>query len=143
VVNATTRLPAVRGGATRRAASERGSAAVQTAILFPVALLLIFGIIQGALWYHARNVALGAAQEGVRVASAEGGGGGADRAHEFVRDLTGGTLIRDLDVSESATGEAVTITVTGKAPSLIPGVSGVTVRQSATAPIERFTEVGP
>jgi Flp pilus assembly protein TadG len=143
VVNATTRLPAVRGGATRRAASERGSAAVQTAILFPVALLLIFGIIQGALWFHARNVALGAAQEGVRVASAEGGAGGAERAHQFVRDLTGGTLIRDLDVSESATGEAVTITVTGKAPSLIPGVSGVTVRQSATAPIERFTEVGP
>jgi len=138
-----TRLPAARGGATRRTASEHGSAAVQTAILFPVVLLLIFGIIQGALWFHARNVALGAAQEGVRVASAEGGASGADRAHEFVRDLTGGTLIRDLDVSESATGEAVTITVTGKAPSLVPGVSGVTVRQSATAPVERFTEVGP
>jgi hypothetical protein len=74
------------------------------------------------------------------VASAEGGAGGTERAYEFVRDLTGGTLIRDLDVSESATGEAVTITVTGKAPSLVPGVSGVTVRQSATAPIERFTE---
>ena len=142
-MNATTQLPAARGGATRRTASEHGSAAVQTAILFPVVLLLIFGIIQGALWFHARNVALGAAQEGVRVASAEGGASGADRAHEFVRDLTGGTLIRDLDVSESATGEAVTITVTGKAPSLVPGVSGVTVRQSATAPVERFTEVGP
>jgi hypothetical protein len=104
-------------------------------------LLLIFGIIQGALWFHARNLALGAAQEGVRVASAEGGAGGAERAHQFVRDLTGGTLIRDLDVSESATGEAVTITVTGKAPSLVPGVSGVAVRQSATAPVERFTEI--
>jgi Flp pilus assembly protein TadG len=123
-------------------AVERGSAAVQSAILFPIVLLLVFGIIQGALWFHARNIALGAAQEGARVASAEGGAGGELRAHEFVRNLTGGTLIRDLEVSGTATGEAVTITVAGNAPGLVPGVSGLTVRQSATAPIERFTEVG-
>ena len=125
-----------------RAAAERGAAAVQTAILFPVALLLVFGIIQGALWFHARTIALGAAQEGARASSAEGGTGGEDRAREFVSSLTGGTLIRDLAVVEAATGETVMITVVGTAPSLVPGVSGLTVRQSATAPIERFTEVG-
>ena len=121
------------------AGSERGSAAVQTAILFPVVLLLVFGIIQGALWFHARNVALGAAQEGARAASTEGGTGGEQRAHEFVGNLTGGTLIRDLQVSGTSTGETVTITVTGNAPSLVPGVGGLTVRQSATATIEQFT----
>lgn len=125
-----------------RMSRERGSAAVQTAMLFPVALLLVFGIIQGALWFHARNIALGAAQEGARVASAESGAGGEQRAREFVGNLTGGTLIRDLDVRETATSEMVTITVVGNAPSLVPGVTGLTVRQSATAPIERFTEVG-
>jgi hypothetical protein len=119
---------------------ERGSAAVQTAMLFPVFLLLVFGLIQGALWFHARNIALGAAQEGARAASAEGGAGGVQRAREFVGNLTGGTLIRDLDVRETATGEMVTIIVVGNAPSLVPGVTGLTVRQSATAPIERFTE---
>lgn len=121
---------------------ERGSAAVQTAMLFPVVLLLVFGLIQGALWFHARNIALGAAQEGARAASAEGGAGGEQRAREFVGNLTGGTLIRDLDVREATTAEMVTITVVGNAPSLVPGVTGLTVRQSATAPIERFTEVG-
>lgn len=121
---------------------ERGSAAVQTAMLFPVVLLLVFGLIQGALWFHARNIALGAAQEGARAASAEGGAGGELRAREFVGNLTGGTLIRDLDVREATTAEMVTITVVGNAPSLLPGVTGLTVRQSATAPIERFTEVG-
>ena len=125
-----------------RVSPERGSAAVQTAMLFPVVLLLVFGIIQGALWFHARNIALGAAQEGARAASAEGGAGGEQRAREFVSNLTGGTLIRELDVRETATGEMVTITVVGNAPSLVPGVTGLTVRQSATAPIERFTEVG-
>jgi hypothetical protein len=64
------------------------------------------------------------------------------RAREFVGNLTGGTLIRDLDVRETATGAMVTIIVVGNAPSLVPGVTGLTVRQSATAPIERFTEVG-
>lgn len=48
----------------------------------------------------------------------------------------------DLDVREATTAEMVTITVVGNAPSLVPGVTGLTVRQSATAPIERFTEVG-
>lgn len=125
-----------------RVAAERGSSAVQSAILFPIVLLLVFGIIQGALWYHARHIALGAAQEGARAASAENGAGGEQRAREFVSQLAGGTLIRDLNVIGTATGETVTITVVGNAPSLVPGVSGLTVQQSATAPIEQFTEAG-
>jgi Flp pilus assembly protein TadG len=129
----------------RRAArsSERGSAAVQSAILFPIVLLLVFGIIQGALWFHARHIALGAAQEGARVASAENGVGGDQRAREFVRDLTGGTLLRDLAVAESFSADTVTIVVSGLAPSLIPGVSGLSVEQHATMPLETFIEVSP
>lgn len=122
------------------AASERGSAAVQTAILLPVVLLLVFGIIQGALWFHARHIALGAAQEGARAASAQGGTGADQRAHQFVRDLTGGTLIRDLDVGVTSTADTVTVIVTGRAPSLVPGSGGLIVEQSATATIEQFTE---
>lgn len=112
---------------------------MQTAILFPVALLLIFGIIQGALWFHARHVALGAAQQGARAASAESGTGGEQRAHEFVAGLTGGTLLRDLAVTETTSGDTVTVAVTGKAPSLLPGVGGLPVAQSASSPLERFT----
>ncbi|MFW6033599.1 MAG: TadE family protein [bacterium] len=121
---------------------ERGSAAVQAAMLFPVVLLLVFGIIQGALWFHARHIALGAAQEGARAASAYDGTDAGQRAHEFVNDLTGGTLIRDLDVRVATTSMAVTVTVTGDAPSLVPGVGGVAVSQRASVPIETFTEAG-
>jgi Flp pilus assembly protein TadG len=124
------------------AVSERGSAAVQTAMLFPVVLLLVFGIIQGALWFHARHIALGAAQEGARAASAQDGTGADQRAREFVRDLTGGTLIRNLDVGISSTANTVTVTVRGRAPSLVPGSAGLIVEQSATAPIETFTDPG-
>jgi Flp pilus assembly protein TadG len=113
---------------------------VQTAILFPVVLMLVFGIIQGALWFHARHIALGAAQEGARAASAQDGTGADQRAREFVRDLTGGTLIRNLDVSLSSTADTVTVTVSGRAPNLIPGSGGFIVEQSATAPSEQYTE---
>jgi Flp pilus assembly protein TadG len=124
------------------AAFERGSAAVQTAMLLPVVLILVFGIIQGALWFHARHIALGAAQEAARAASAQYGTEADQRAHQFVRDLTGGTLIRDLDVGVTSTADTVTVIVTGRAPSLLPGSSGLVVEQSATAPIEMFTEAG-
>jgi len=109
-------------------------------MLFPVVLLLVFGIIQGALWFHARHIALGAAQEGARAASAQDGTGADERAREFVRDLTGGTLIRDLDVSVTSSPDSVTVTVSGRAPNLLPGSGGLIVEQSATAPIEQFTE---
>jgi len=121
---------------------ERGSATVEAAIVFPVVLLLIFGIIQGALWFHARHIALGAAQEGARVASAEDGGSGEDRAREFITNLTGGTLIRHVIIHESATTQIATVTVNGQAPSLIPGVDGLPVSQIATASVERFTWPG-
>jgi len=110
--------------------------------VFPVVLFLIFGIIQGALWFHARHVALGAAQEGARVVAAEGGGDGEARAVEFIANLTGGTLIRNVIVRESATAQTATVTVNGRAPSLIPGVDGLPVTQTATAPVERFTRPG-
>jgi Flp pilus assembly protein TadG len=112
-------------------------------MLFPVVLLLVFGIIQGALWFHARHIALGAAQEAARAASAVDGMDAGQRAHEFVGTLTGGTLIRDLDVPVANTAEAVTVTISGNAPSLVPGISGVAVSQRASAPIETFTEAGP
>jgi Flp pilus assembly protein TadG len=131
-----------RQASGRRAAEERGSASVEAAIVFPVVLFLIFGIIQGALWFHARHVALGAAQEGARVVAAEHGGGGEARAREFITNLTGGTLIRNVIVRESATTQTATVTVNGQAPSLIPGMDGLPVSQTATAPVERFTRPG-
>jgi Flp pilus assembly protein TadG len=132
----------VRQAPGRRATEERGSATVEAAIVFPVVLFLIFGIIQGALWFHARHVALGAAQEGARVVAAEDGGDGEARAREFITNLTGGTLIRNVIIRESATVQTATVTVHGQAPSLIPGIDGLPVTQTATAPVERFTRPG-
>ena len=54
----------------RRRATDGGSASLEIAVLFPVVLLLVFAVIQGALYYHARNVALAAASDGLTAARA-------------------------------------------------------------------------
>ena len=44
-----------------RRSEERGAASVELAVTFPVVLLLVMTLIQAALWFYARSIALGAA----------------------------------------------------------------------------------
>lgn len=119
--------------------AERGSATLETVVLWPVVFLLIFGIVHAGLWFHARNVALSAAREGARAASLADGSGGAARAADFLASTTDGSVMRVGDIHETADSDSVTVTVTGSSTTLIPGWR-VDVRQSATAPIRRWTD---
>lgn len=114
---------------------DRGSLVVETALLLPIVLLVVWLIVQGGLWWHARNVALGGAQEGARAASAQTRGDGAARATEFITRARGMTIAA---VTQSQDTDTVTITVVGHSPSLIPGVE-LTVTQSSTAPLKDWT----
>lgn len=61
---------------------ERGSGSIQMALLLSVLFLVMFLGMQVALYYHARTVAIAAAQEGARAAGAQTGttGRGIDAA---------------------------------------------------------------
>ena len=48
---------------------ERGSSSIQMVILMPALFSIMFLGMQGALYYHARTVAIAAAQEGARALS--------------------------------------------------------------------------
>ena len=48
-----------------RLGNDRGGV-LETVIIWPVVLLLFFGAVQGALYFHARNVAMKAGEEGLR-----------------------------------------------------------------------------
>lgn len=124
-----------------RVRDERGSVSLELSVVFPVVLLLIFGTIQGALYYHARNVALAAAQEGVVDARVENGsaGAGVARAQDFLTDAGGSSVLLNASVSSNRSATEVTITVRGAVPSVLPGVSGLTLTQSASGPLERVT----
>src|SRR3954453_16329072 len=88
------RRPDERGRRHRRP-DERGSATLEIAVLFPAVLLAIFGLIQGALYYHARDVALPAATDGLTAARARTGSGeeGRQAAADFVQRAGGDDVL--------------------------------------------------
>ncbi|RIQ33603.1 TadE/TadG family type IV pilus assembly protein [Jiangella rhizosphaerae] len=123
---------------------ERGAATLELVVLFPVVLLITFGVIEGALWYHARNVALAAAEEGVRVATGNGGSlaAGVAEARSFAQEAGADGVLSSVTVSGDGGDVEVTITVEGSSQSLFPGWSGHQVSQTASGPVERFTGPG-
>ncbi len=112
-------------------------------MLFPALLLLIFGVIQGALFFHGRNVALAAAEQGVRAGRLDGqlnpAGTAVTQARQFLADTGELDNLTELTIVPVADGQQVRVTVSGRTVSLLPGVPGPRVSQTAAGPVERFT----
>lgn len=115
-------------------------------MLFPIVLLFFFGVIQGALYFHGRNVAMAAAEQGVRAARADGqtnrAGTATDRARQFLADTGELDNLSELSITPDVNPETVRVTVTGRTVSLLPGVPGPKISQTASGDIERFTSRG-
>src|SRR3954469_6635336 len=123
-----------------RLRGERGSVSLEMAIVFPVVLLLIMTSIQAALWFYARSIALGAAQEGAREGRLQPAS--TERAHaaaDSFLDRAGQDLINESDVAVAGSPTAIEVTVTGRSVSLVPGLDGWSASQPAVGPIERLT----
>ncbi|MFF4371484.1 TadE family protein [Streptomyces sp. NPDC001594] len=120
---------------------DRGEASIQMAIVFPFVILVTVAVVQAAMWFYARNIALTAAREGVAAARVYQAPeeSGAARARETLGRIAGDSLASSTVSTAGSNGAEVRVTVTGLAPSLIPGVSGLSVSQSAGAPRERWT----
>lgn len=110
-------------------------------ITAPVVLMVLFLAIQVAMYSYARSIALTAAQEGLSTARGyeSSAGAGAGRAHDFI-GRAGGDMLSEVAVSVDRGAEQTTVTVTGRSLSLVPGIPGFAVRQTATGPTERFVE---
>jgi TadE-like protein len=125
----------------RQHTKDGGSITLETVIAVPAALLLVLLIFNAALWYHARNTALAAAQEGVRVGrafQADPATAGAT-ALSFARTTGEGFLLSPtVDTSGSST-TVIVVRVRGQAVSLVPGLHPPVIDQVARGPVERFT----
>ena len=132
-----------RAGAAPARGSERGFVTLELVVLFPVVLLVIFGVIQGALFFHGRNVALAAAEQGVRAARTDGQSAPAPtataQARQFLLDTDELANFTDLTITPAVTATEVRLTVTGRTVSLLPGLPGPQVSATASGPRERFT----
>ncbi|MFF7130503.1 TadE/TadG family type IV pilus assembly protein [Streptomyces sp. NPDC008240] len=127
----------------RRRHDDRGDTSIQMAIIFPFVLLATVAVIQASMWYYARQIALTAAREGVTAARAyqASPAEGAAQARS-VLNRTAGDSLRGYSVTASSNGQRVRVQVSGTALSMIPGISGLEVTQSASGPVERWTAVG-
>jgi Flp pilus assembly protein TadG len=129
------------GSSTERGIQgDRGSVSVELVIILPALFAVMFLGMQAALYFHARTVAIAAAQEGARAAGAEQGrtSDGIRAAHAFLVDAGGSDVLPGASVSGDRTATVATVLVVGKSLSVIPGWTPV-VRQSASVPVERLT----
>jgi Flp pilus assembly protein TadG len=127
----------------RRWRDDRGDTAIQMAIIFPFLLLATLAVIQASLWYYARQIALTAAREGATAARTyhSSPADGAAQARN-VLGRTAGDSLRGYSVAASSDGQRVQVQVTGTALSMIPGVPGLQITQSASGTVERWTVPG-
>ncbi|MCX4429574.1 TadE family protein [Streptomyces mirabilis] len=127
----------------RRWRDDRGDTAIQMAIVFPFVLLATVAVIQASMWYYARQIALTAAREGLTAARSyhASPADGAAQARDVLGRTAGDSLL-GYSVSASSNGQRVRIEVSGTAQSMIPGLSGLQVTQSASGPVERWTVPG-
>lgn len=119
--------------------SDRGASVMEFSILVPILLLLIFVLPQFALWFHAREVAERAAQQGVDAGRAYNAspGDGSDAATAFIGEMGGSLQSPKVTVDTSSPGK-MAVEVRGTVATLIPGVK-LTVVHRAEAPIEDWT----
>jgi hypothetical protein len=117
----------------RPARDDAGSTTLEMAVIFPAVMATVLLVIQAALYWHARDAALSAAQQGLAVARVAGLRAGEARAGQVASDLGGIGSPR----AAASAGRQVSVVVTGAAPSLLPGLT-MTVRESAGGPAEVF-----
>ena len=129
-------LRGVRSAARSGWLSQRAAAVVQLAVLAPVFLLLVTGSVQASLWQEANHVAQAAAERGLIAARGIGGSASAAEttAAEAAGQLGNGVLVSP-SASVMRSGNEVTVTVTGSAEQLVPGLV-LNVKDSASAPLE-------
>ncbi|WP_242511300.1 TadE family protein [Pengzhenrongella frigida] len=113
---------------------------MQIVVLMPVLFLLMFTGMQAALIYHARTVAIAAAQEGARTAAAQfsSAAAGDAAAEQFIASAGGGDVLRGVTVRTTRDATTTSVAVSGETMSVVPGWTPRIV-QSASAPVERVT----
>jgi Flp pilus assembly protein TadG len=123
---------------------DRGSSAVELAVLAPVLLLLVWLTIQFALWSQGRQVALAAAQVGARVARQDANTvpGWQALAQQSAQSYYAGLGTRVLGGNITATAATygtseVRVTVTGNVASILFGLQ-LPINETAGGPIECF-----
>lgn len=112
------------------------SDSVQWAVLVPVILLTVLGLIQVGIWLHGRSVASNAAVAGAEQAALLGASGPAAKAVAQKVASDGG--LKDVNIRLTVGPDRVRMTVSGRMPTFFDLGQGK-VSEGATRPLERLT----
>lgn len=129
-----------------RRGDDRGVSALELAFIAPSLLLLIFFIVQAALYFYGRSVALQAAREAVSqlrlqqtIAQCQGAVGSVSSYAKSYAGDVGGNFVQDFSVTKVDCGaDQVTVTVRGHSLSLV----GVTfsISETVSGRVEHFQD---
>lgn len=114
--------------------ARRGQTLVEAAIAFPLLILVALGLVQFALYVHARHVVTGAVQDGARAAAAADGTPARGQAH--ARRLIDAGLGRDaagVIVTAEGDGRVVVVEARGGLRPIIPWIGGAGLPLQARA----------
>jgi hypothetical protein len=127
----------------REERADDGALTLSYVVIMPVFLAAILVIVQASMWYLARETAVAAARQGADVARTANPppGRGVQAAVVFARQAAPGFLLGPTASAAGSSAVTVTIRVSGRVPSLVPGMV-ITVSEVVTAPVERFTVAG-
>lgn len=125
----------------RRIRSDAGASSMEWALLTPILIFVMLAVVQFAMVYHARHVALAAAQSGARVARTQPVGAGwreeaTAKATDDVRKV-GPNLLGGLQVQAGEANDERWVEVSGEAVRVIPFMN-FHVAQRSQGPVECF-----
>lgn len=121
-------------------AGDRGASALELVMIAPTVFLLIFGTVQAALYFHARETAHRAAEQGVETGRAvdSSRSQGITAAEGFLRRM-GNSVDGPRVTDAGSSGARVRIAVTGSVVTLVPGLH-LPVHATASAPKEHWAQ---
>ncbi|SFB94353.1 TadE family protein [Streptomyces aidingensis] len=133
------------GGPGPLRGGDSGASAIEFVMLTPVMFFMIFGAVQFAMFSFAQDVAKAAAQAGARTARAEADADpqgwaqdAEDKARSYVDQLGPGMFDGTVTITPLGPADNVVgVRVTGKVPSILPGMD-LTVSAESRGPVERF-----
>ena len=128
-------------GVDRLRSNEDGSV-LETAIVVPAAMMVLFVAVQAALWAHAETVAQASAERAVRAASVAGGSLAAGRAEaQALLARTGQVVTQPSVLVEATAGDTVHVHVAGMVEAIVPWVH-LTVSADRTGTRQEFRQSG-
>jgi len=126
-----------RHPAVAAAGRDVGAVTTELVIALPALLLMVLTVVQFAVFEHARHVAQAVAVQTVDATRIQGGTTATGQAAGTALLTQLGPTLADPHIDVTRDTDRVTVTVTGHAETVVPGLR-LPVRITSSGPIERF-----